>query len=569
MGDHDKKPDVHQFDRWAADQQFKQEKSAMDSHQCAAPSLDKPGGGCQVSDFESHQLNDMVDMVKSANPEHLENAANGLWDARDAIWSAAGELLEHIGRVDWHGEAATAFHSWAGDLVNHSYELGFYADNVATQVSAASTGLASVRNSMPPRDNRPKILLPAEQAKLDPHGLQAQQVENHRQEAINQMNRLASYYAVSEGNLRGLDEPKFGKMPDMGVPTPTASHGWRQDDEGGGGQTPLPHTPVAGGPVGHSVVTPAGPSAVGSDSGTKLHHVVLPPEQHVHVDPPTQHVGTNIDNVNTLPPDTVKPTVPVAPPTAPGPGGGGGGPIAPFPTGPMVPPVGLPVPRGGTGGVRRPVGTSRMTVRPIEEPEVGTGAGRGPVSGVRQSVVPGQPGARGPASPVGRTPAGQSPMGKVPVGRGPVGRSIVGGTPRTGGVPGERIGESGPTGAARSGVIGGRPTTPSAKGVNGSRVPRGKVIGGEPAARDPHAVERPGQRGVIRAAEQEGAEGQASRRYVASGGAVGAPNGKAPTARNGARAAADEHMTGRSSSRRSKRDRDEKKSRRRQAPETE
>ncbi|MEU7502310.1 hypothetical protein AB0B52_35740 [Streptomyces griseofuscus] len=565
MGDHDKKPDLHQFDRWAADQQFKQEKSAMGGGQCAAPSLNKPGGGCQVSDFEGHQLNDMVDMVKSANHEHLENAANGLWDARDAIWSAADELLEHIGRVDWHGEAATAFHSWAGDLVNHSYELGFYADNVATQVSAASMGLASVSSSMPPRDNRPKIFSVAEQAKLDPGGIQAQAVENHRQEAITQMNRLASYYAVSEENLRGLEEPKFGKMPDMGVPR---AHSAPVTEGGtGGGQTSLSHTPETGKTHDYSVAVPARPGAVGSDSGTKLHHVVLPPEQHVHVDP-TQHVGTNIDSVNTLPPDTVKPTVPVAPPTAPGPGGGGEGPITPFPTGPMVPNVGMPVPRGGTGGVRGPVGTSRMTVPPVEEPEVGTGAGRGPISGVRQPVVPGQAGARGPASPMGRTPMGQSPTGKAPMGRGPVGRSIVGGTPRTGGVPGERVGESGPTGAARSGgVIGGRPTTPSAKGVNGSRVPRGKVIGGEPAARDPHAVERPGQRGVIRAAEPEGAEGQSSRRPMTPGGAVGAPNSKAATARNGARPA-DEHMPGRSSSRRS-RDRDDKKSRRRQAPETE
>ncbi|MER6331294.1 hypothetical protein ABT298_18575 [Streptomyces sp. NPDC001034] len=565
MGDHNKQPDPHEFDRWAADQQFKQEKSAMGGGQCAAPSLNKPGGGCRVSDFENHQLNDMVDMVKSANHEHLENAANGLWDARDAIWSAADELLEHIGRIDWHGEAATSFHSWAGDLVNHTYELGFYADNVATQVSAASMGLASVSSSMPPRDNRPKILLPAEQAKLDPGGIQAQAVENHRQEAITQMNRLASYYAVSEGNLQGLEEPKFGKMPDMGVPEAKANGGSIHGSDGGGQTTPV-HLPAGGTARQYSAAASAGAGYKGVELAPK-HHVVLPPDQHAHVDS-TQPVGTNIDSVNTLPPDTVKPTVPVAPPTAPTPGGGGG-PITPFPIGPTVPTVGLPVARGGAGGVRGPVGTSRMAVPPVEEPEGGTGTGRGPISGVRQPVVPGQAGARGSASPMGRTPMGQSPLGKAPVGRGPVGRSIVGGTPRTGGVPGERIGEPGPTGAARTGgVIGGRPTTPSGKGVTGSRVPRGKVIGSESAARDPHAVERPGQRGVIRGAEPEGAEAQASRRPVTPGGAVGTPNSKAPTARNGTRAA-DEHTPGRSSARRSTRDRDDKNSRRRQAPETE
>ncbi|MFE2077809.1 relaxase family protein [Streptomyces misionensis] len=570
MGDHDKQPDLHQFDRWAADQQFKQEKSAMDKNQCAAPSLNKQGGGCQVSDFENHQLNDMIDMVKSAKPEDLENAANGFWDARDAIWAAADELLGHISRIDWQGEAANSFHNWASDLVNHSYELGFFADTVGTQVSAASMGLASVSKSMPPRDTRPKGLTPAEQVKMDPHGITAQAVERNRQEAINQMNRLASYYAVSEENLRGQDGPTFGKMPDMGVPK--AFNGWRDDGTTGGGQTTSSHTAGAGAPVGHSVIASGGPAAAGADSGTKLHHVALSPSEHAHVDP-APHVGTNIDSVNTLPPDTMKPPVQVTPPPSPGPGGGGG-PVAPFPTGPMVPNMGMPVGRTGAGGTRGPVSPSRFAVPAVEEPEVGTGTGRGPIGGVRQPVGPGQAGARGPVSPMGRTPTGQSPMGKVPggkapVGQGPVGRSIVGGTPRTGGAPGERAGGTGATGVARTGgVVGGRATTPSAKGVNGSRVPRGTVIGGEPAARDSRAVERPGQRGVIRAAEPEGGEAQAARRPVPSGGAVGASNSKAPTARNGARAS-EEHLPGRPTARRSPRDRDEKKSRRRQAPETE
>jgi len=565
MGDQHTRPDVHQFDRWAAEQQIKQANSNLQSGQCAAPSLKSPSSSsCGVSDFENHELNDMIDMVASARPKDLENAANGFWDARDAIWSAADELLGNIGRIDWHGEAATAFHNWASDLVNHSYELGFFADTVATQVSAAGIGLDSVQRSMPPRDTRPKNLPLAEQIKADPDGLLARHVENNRQEAVNLMNKLASYYAVSEQNLRAQDGPTFGKMPDMGVPRASTTPVTK--DDVGGHQTSLAHGSGTRQMHEYSVSTPVGPGAAGSDPGTTLHHVAAPSDQRVHLDPP-QHVGTNIDSVNTLPPDTVKPTVPVTPPTAPTPGGGGGGPIPPFPTGPMVPNVGMPVARGGTGGVRRSVAPPRMAVPAVEEPEVGTGTGRGPVSAGRQPIVPGQPGARGPVSPMGRSPMGQAPMGKAPAGRGPLGRSVVGGTPKTVGMPGERVGGTGPTGAARTGgVVGGRPATPAAKGVTGSRVPRGTVIGGEPAARDPHAVERPGQRGVIRAAEPEGDE--ASRRPVTPGGAIGASSSKAPAARNGARAS-DEHLPGRSAARRSSRDRDDKKSRRRQAPETE
>ncbi|MFF5406102.1 hypothetical protein ACFY8K_22885 [Streptomyces misionensis] len=565
MGDHDKQPDLHQFDRWAADQQFKQEKSAMDKNQCAAPSLNKQGGGCQVSDFENHQLNDMIDMVKSAKPEDLENAANGFWDARDAIWAAADELLGHISRIDWQGEAATAFHNWASDLVNNSYQLGFFADTVGTQVSAASMGLASVSKSMPPRDTRPKGLTPAEQVKMDPHGITAQAVERNRQEAINQMNRLASYYAVSEENLRGQDGPTFGKMPDMGVPK--AQGEARVGGSTSGSRTSLTHTPEAGTPREYSVAASAVPGSVGS--GTTLHHVVTAPDQHVRVDqpPPPQHVGTNIDSVNTLPPDTVKPTVPVAPPTTPLPGGGGGGPIPPVPTGPVIPNMGMPVGRTGAGGTRGPISPPRMSVPAAEEPGVGRGTGRGQIGGGRQSVVPGQAGARGPVSPVGRAPMGQSPMGKSPVGRSPVGRSVVGGTPRPTGMPSERIGGAGPTGAARtSGVVGGRPATSPTQRESGSKVPRGTVIGGESASRAPRAVERPGQRGVIRA-EQEGGETAASRRPVSTSGVVGTSNGKAPTPKNGSRAS-DEQVVGRPAVRGSARERDKKKTRRRQAPES-
>ncbi|SED73154.1 hypothetical protein SAMN04490357_5645 [Streptomyces misionensis] len=568
MGDHHTRPDVHQFDRWAAEQQVKQANSNLTSGQCAAPSLKTQGGGCGVSDFENHELNDMIDMVASARPKDLENAANGFWDARDAIWSAADELLENIGRIDWHGEAATAFHNWASDLVNHSYELGFFADTVATQVSAAGIGLDSVQRSMPPRDTRPKNLSLAEQVKADPDGLLARHVENNRQEAVNLMNKLASYYAVSEENLRAQDGPTFGKMPDMGVPEAAiGAKGKAGESTGGSGvHSSLSHTPVAG-TVRDHVVAPTVPgdgAAVGTDP--KLHHVVTPPNQHVRVDPPP-HVGTNVDSVNTLPPDVAKPTVPVAPPTAPAPGGGGGGPVPPFPAGPVVPNMGMPVGRGGAGGGRGPVSPPRMSVPAAEERELGTGARRGPIGGVRQPFVPGQAGTRGPASPVGRTPMGQAPMGKAPAGRGPVGRSVVGGTPRPVGTPAEPVGRTGPTGAARtSGVIGGRPATSPAQGTSGSRVPRGTVIGGESGSRDPRAVERPGQRGVIRASEQEGGEAHASRRPASTGGVVGASNSKAPTARNGARAS-DEPVPGRPAVRGSMRDRDKKKSNRQQAPE--
>ncbi|MER6378941.1 hypothetical protein ABT274_02765 [Streptomyces sp. NPDC001127] len=586
MGDHNEKPDVYQPERDQAKQQIENVDVAriglMGGIAAVNPMAVAQGVSFGRTNFENHQLNEMKDMVDSAIPEHLEDAGKALWEARDAINAAAEELSGHIGRIDWHGEAATAFHTWAGNLVTNAYALGDYADNVGTHITAASTGLVSVRKSMPPRDTR-----------LTPMGVHdfpmvtqvagnkdyqsAVTVEKHRQEAINQMNRLASYYAVTEESLRGEQAPTFGKMPDMGVPK---AAGVKRDGDGGGQISPLRTSGAArdsGTAHGHSVGAPAGPDAGGApDSGKKLHDVVVAPDRHVRTEP-SQHVGTGIDSVNTLPPDTAKPTVPVSPPTAPAPGGGGGEPIPPVPTGPMPPTVGLPFGREGAGGTRGPAMTPpRMAPPAGHSPRVGGDTGRRPVGPVGRSAVPGQAGEREPVSTVGRAPVGKASSGEAPLGRAasgkvPVSRNVVGGTPRPVGVPAERMGGAGPTSAARtSGVVGGKPTTPPAQTANGSKVPRGTVIGGETASRNPLGGERPGQRGVIRAPEQEGGDGQASRRPVTTTGSmVGTSNGGVSMARNGGRAAG-ENALGRGSgaNRGTARDGGRKRSRRQQSPET-
>ena len=48
----------------------------------------------------------------------------------------------------------------------------------------------------------------------------AVKVEKDRQEAINQMNRLSSFYAVSEQTLAAQEPPVFAVMPAVGVPRP-------------------------------------------------------------------------------------------------------------------------------------------------------------------------------------------------------------------------------------------------------------------------------------------------------------------------------------------------------------
>ncbi|MER6071999.1 hypothetical protein ABT187_24735 [Streptomyces sp. NPDC001817] len=554
MGDHHSRPDRYQLER---------ELAQAEIHDTDAQCVPHHGR----TDFEKHQLNDMVDMVEFANPEHLEDAGKALWDARDAINDAADELFAHIGRIDWHGEAATAFHTWASSLVTNAYTLGVYVENAGTHVTAACTGLASVRKAVIPlRDTRLMAMnvddFPLVTRVAGNKDYQAAlQVEGHRQEAINQMNRLASYYTVAGQALRDGQAPTFGKMPEMGVPQASvvAVH------EGGGDGMAPSGAPAVGssGRVRHqSVAAPAGPEAGQTPEPVKkLHEVVTAPERHVHTDSP-QPVGTDIDSVKTLPPDTVKPTPPVTPPTAPAPGGGG--PIPPVPVGPMPPTVRLPVGPSGTGGPRGPIPTTpRLAPRVVGSSRVGGGTGRGPVAPVGRTAVPGEVEPGGPVSPAGKDPVGKAPLGEAPVGRAPAGRNVIGGTSRSVGVPAERMGGTGPTGAARTGgVVGGKPATPPAQSVNGSKLPRGTVIGGEPASRTPRAGERPGQRGVIGAPEQAGGAGQAPRSPVApTGRAVGTSSGEALKARNDGRLSGVRRGSARGGGK--------KKSRPQQSPETE
>ena len=97
------------------------------------------------TDFEGHRLNDMVDLVERANPSDLESAGKALREARDAITDAADELSGHIDQVDWEGEAGEAFRKWGRKLVTNTRGLADFAEVAGNQITAAGTGLASVR----------------------------------------------------------------------------------------------------------------------------------------------------------------------------------------------------------------------------------------------------------------------------------------------------------------------------------------------------------------------------------------------------------------------------------------
>ncbi|MFG2134235.1 hypothetical protein ACGFNV_41650 [Streptomyces sp. NPDC048751] len=527
------KSDSYQAARQDATQQNTGVDDAMNKAAVISPAAPGSPGGFGKTSFEGYDLNEMIDIVESASPETLESAATALVDARDAINEAAEELSRNLGNVDWQGEAHTAFYTWGTNLATTALALANYADEVGTQVMAASSGLASVRKSMPPRDTRsaPKSIdeIP-ETKRIDSNEEYAAAVtaENHRQEAINQMYRLASFYTVSSGMMQLAEEPVFPKMPAAGVPEPTG--GYKVEPPGGQATNPVAHT------RGSEIV---GPHSTHAPTERAQSDVSLPSAREL-VDPPTlpdRHVGTEIDSVGTLPPqETVKPTTITPPPTA-GQGGTPPGTIPPFaPVAVPTTPRGLAGRTSGFGGVPGSKLPASAQGRAGGIPG-GTSAGRtgtGPIGQAGRALAPGQAGGRA-SGPTGRGVVGGVPKAE---GQAAAGRASGVRGPVTGmGTENSGRQSAGRTGAGRStdGVVGGKPVTGATSTAKGSKLPRGTVVGAEGGPTSRGVSERRGgaQRGVIGAPGSTTGAGQTPRRAVGSpDGVVGTPKGRATGARN-------------------------------------
>lgn len=449
-----------------------------------APRALKPfGGGGRGfrfgrSSFEGHSLNEMIDIVDSADPELLEDTGRALWDARDAITEAADTLERDLRRVDWEGEAHRAFSTWGGQLIETARDLATYTEVVGTQVTAAGAGLASVRRSMPPRDTRtdpraPEDFDPVERDTDEGAYRAALTAEKNRQEAINQMYRLASFYTVSTGVMQNRSEPVFPRMPGAGVPKPAGAvqPGTVEGRPGASGVEPRTHSvreSGAGAPPEGAVRLPTEPSEV----RTRL------PEQ----------VRTEIDSVGTLtPPHETTGSLLASAPQVTSPGGVSAGVAPPFAGGPLPMPSAAgrtggapatPSPTQGRGGavsrgvaagaaVAPPVGPVATPVGPVATP---VGPAAPPVGPAARVVEQGGTGGRA-ALPAPHGVVGGMPRPVVPSTDG-----RFGGPPGTAGAAGARTPAPADTGRP-PGVVGGMPVPHAPSGSAGTGIPRGTVIG--------------------------------------------------------------------------------------------
>ena len=221
------------------------------------------------------------------------------------------------------------------------------------------------------------------------------------------MNRLSSFYAVSEEALAGQEPPTFEPMPGVGVPKPDPTR------VEAGSETRAtssePGTPSRG----YADAAPA--NSRGTDAPLSLKDV------NGSTTYPERPVGTEIASVGTLPPQTSGPTTGTPPPVS-GPAGAGGGTVPlPFATGgAMKPLVGGPAGRsaGFGGGARNPVSAQGRAGSAAGGSSSGGTAGRGSTGPMgRAGTTTGQGVARGTGTAAGQTPMGRGVSGGTPSGR--------------------------------------------------------------------------------------------------------------------------------------------------------
>ncbi|MDF0375370.1 hypothetical protein OM788_005304 [Streptomyces sp. KA12] len=460
-------------------------------------------GSSGRTSFEGHDLNAMIDLIENSKPEDLESAGEALLKARTALRRAADDLRGFIEGVDWEGESEVAFRNWGKGLVAHAEKLGDFAETAGTQITVAGTGLASVRNSLPPRDTRlhkksPDEVEAPKRVEGNAEYAAAVKVEKDRQEAINQANRLASYYAVSEETLAAQEPPRFEKKLDVAMPKPggyikaplrSGSSSADSDasdsvDTGGSSERLVTGGTRGSAADGHGYETPAVVAQV-----------------------PDRSTSTEINSVAT-------PTAPVAASGVPAPQAA---------TGPAASSVGTTLPMAN-GFVNPVAAGSRATGKP-------GGVGQ-TVSGVSRTSGPagGSAAANGRAgSPVGRpSPTSGGSASGAPGRGGPgaqsptAGRSgITGGRPTATGQP--TSGSSGPRAGRASGIVGGTPQRAGTPG--GTRgVPRGTVIGSGSASRASGPTGAAGQRGVVGNATNATSR-PSGRGTPSTKGVVGTPRG--------------------------------------------
>ncbi|MFB7162986.1 translation initiation factor IF-2 [Streptomyces sp. NPDC056242] len=501
--------------------------------------------------FDGMSHEQMLEWLDQANSGTVQAAAARLAAAAKEIHSIAEDLKVRPQWVEWKGEGAESFRTWAGDLANATLTLGDFSQDSSKWLAQASTAIGNAQAAIP-RDKASATanLEAAKAAHNDPDAgavaskstseLQAiaANKEKVREEAAGEMRKLGQAYSLSSTQMDGLTRPKFPPPPKAFVPEKSSIDEVKEHGYGGSAAQASSESGLTGS-------TPVVSGHAGTIPGaTTPQHDVTAPERTVPAfeQRPTE---MGIDSVETLPDVRQNPTT-----TGPGPSPAGPsapGPVGTPPTTGMIPPAfGGPGRPPLTGRATGPAMTARgtspqggpgVTGRP-NSPATANGLGRPTTPGARGPMLPGQN-----ATGTGRSVPGAN-SGRLPTNNGVAGGRPQQTTGRSTGIPrgtvmgGERA--AGGRSTTGQGVTGGRPTATggsagSRGAVSGRRAggvtgENGGVVGGRPQQQSRANARSfsPGGSGLVRGQGAGGDTSESTRGTGQAGRGGAMPHGSRP-----------------------------------------
>lgn len=422
------------------------------------------------TDFNAFTHTELLKMVDSINTVQASESSGLLIKASGDLATAASALSTGIGNLEWKGQAADAFRGWADQVVLSTHGLSTYSLNVGIAMDDISVAAGEAK-SLPPVPQGDIDFVNQVLADPNPTEQNAQaavfakaNVSMQKQQAVDQMTKLASVYTTASENMDMLLPPEY---PDPPLYRPPVEQSQKMNAPGGGGagggtgasRSPAPAprggTVSSTGPLGATPQEPGSVTALGAvGQGAPGGSLDLAGTGVLSSDAPTTTAGTGS---GPLPPNS-------------GPTGGAPGSPAPF----TPPPVGnsqLPAGPGSKKASGIQGGTAEgMPSTMGGKPVTASGGGR---TGVPNSkVITGESGASGAHPSTG--PRSGLRGGPEPV---------EGGAPRS--APPGTAAEARPQGRGGMPTGGGAAAGPGGGRTVSSRSPLrtpGGTLGGTPAS---------------------------------------------------------------------------------------
>ncbi|AJT66212.1 hypothetical protein T261_4569 [Streptomyces lydicus] len=158
--------------------------------------------GTHAFDNLSHET--LYSMVANGDPGKIEAMGVALTDAGSEIAKITKDLEGYVGQVHWEGDGAEAFRKWTTATAKESHKLAQFARTAGEEMTVSAGALNQAKNM--PKPPPPKNLVETHSATVR-SGLET--LSPDRQEAINAMTRLASYYSTAQEKIERQAAPNF------------------------------------------------------------------------------------------------------------------------------------------------------------------------------------------------------------------------------------------------------------------------------------------------------------------------------------------------------------------------